>query len=38
MEQVKNIHSVVLGIVKGRDCVNRNQIINTDTPNTFCEI
>ena len=32
------VYSIVLEIVKGRDSVKRNQIINTDTLNTFCEI
>jgi hypothetical protein len=37
MEEVNNIYSVVLGNVKGRGSVKRNQYIKTDTLNTFCE-
>jgi hypothetical protein len=37
MAEVNNIYSVLLEIVKGRDSVKRNQIIKTDTLNTFCE-
>jgi hypothetical protein len=38
IEELNNIQSVVLEIVKGGDSIKRNQIIKTDTQNTFCEI
>jgi len=42
MEEVNNIHSIVLEIVKGRGSIKRNQTIQTDrqtdTLNTVCEI
>jgi hypothetical protein len=38
MEEANIIYSIVLEIVKGRDSIIRNQIIKTDTLNTFCEI
>jgi hypothetical protein len=38
MEEVNNIYSIVLDVVKGRDSIKRNQIIQTDRQNTFCEI
>ena len=38
MEEVNNIHSIVLEIVKGRDSIKRNAIIKVDTLNTVCEI
>ena len=38
MEGVNNIYSIVLEIVKGRDSVIKNRIIQTDTLNTFCGI
>jgi len=37
MEEVNNVYSIVLGIVKGRGSIKRNQIIKTGTLNTFCE-
>jgi len=38
MEGVNKIYSAVLEIVEGRVSTKRNQIIKTDTLNTFCEI
>ena len=38
MKEVNNVYSIVLGIVKGRGSIKRNQIIQTDTLNTFCAI
>ena len=38
MEEVNNIYSIVLEIVKGRNSIKRNQIINMDTLKTFCEL
>ena len=37
MERVNNVYSIVLEIVKVRGSIKRDQIIQTDTLNTFCE-
>jgi len=38
MEEVNNIFSILLEIVKERDSIKRNQTIKMNTLNTFCEI